>query len=123
MKKAFFITLLFCFLVESANSEIVELKCKPDGNDEYSIELSVDLENRTININSPFPPYEIIAVTDEYITAIQSDDDLGGEVWVQSRTSGRYWRGGVSLFCTDNTCTSQKIRKFSYEGTCKRRLL
>ena len=62
MKKAFFITLLFCFLVESANSEIVELKCKPDGNDEYSIELSVDLENRTININSPFPPLENLKI-------------------------------------------------------------
>ena len=43
------------------------------------------------------------------IAEIDQSRGVGGEIFVMSRSSGKYWRAAVENFCTDSTCSSQEI--------------
>ena len=117
---------LMCFLIfetTSAFGEPIKLKCKPDGLTDFIADLSIDIEKGVLAFGSYPTPYKIVQQSNEYITAFEetNSSEVGGEIWVHNRITGRYLRAGVGIYCNSDgeNCSMQTG---TWEGICKRNL-
>lgn len=85
-------------------------------------DLTIDIENRKLKWG-PWSEYDIIDVSDTYISAYKKPNGVGGEVWVINRVSGAYKRGLVGIYYTAKQQPGDKgsFEAKTYEGRCVKR--
>jgi len=101
----------------SACADPTVLKCvTSDGQD--AADLRIDLERKTMQWGGS--TYNIIHVTDKYISAYEKTaDSVGGEVWVIDRRSGEYKRGCVGMFFgKGETAEQARLTANTFSGRC-----
>ena len=107
-----------------ALAEPLALKCATEDGTPAA-DLIVDISKRTLSW--AHHKYRIISIDDRYISAYQeSDNAVGGEVWVLNRASGEYLRAGVGIFMTRAESEKKepgKLRANTYQGKCVRPML
>ena len=117
------LTLFVLFFSSSVFSEIVELQCKPENSNEWEVEVKISIEEKWMSFGTL--KYKIVSVVNEYVTGVEEtySDRIGGEIWVQNRVSGEYFRAAVANYCT-KTCNAEdlKVNTSSYKGVCKKKL-
>ena len=103
-----------------ANSQT--LKCTTSAG-EPAADLKVDIANHRMSWDAL--DYKITHVTDRYITAIDTkllNTNVGGEVWVLDRLSGKYKRALVVMGCPEATCKDgPRLAALTYFGKCSPR--
>jgi len=110
-------------------AEPLTLKCTTDTGEPVS-DLNIDLDaGKATWGQSPEGKYEIVGVTDKYLTLQQTSrfDDIGGETWVLDRTTGDYERAAVYIACVNlvinGKCSSEKLVARTFLGKCVRPVL
>ena len=93
-------------------------------------DLFVDFQNELIFWGDAISKYEIVGLTEEYITAYKMptetsgktmslDEVVGGEVFVLNRVSGNYIRGSVNMvWVVGEKPGEAKLRGNVYRGKC-----
>ena len=103
-----------------ANSQT--LKCTTAAG-EPAADLKVDIANHRMSWDAL--NYKITHVTDRYITAIDTkplNTNVGGEVWVLDRLSGKYKRALVVMGCPEAACKDgPRLAVLTYFGKCSPR--
>jgi hypothetical protein len=119
-------TLLIGLLVVGpAHSAPLILKCT-DSSGQPVADLQVDLAGREMRWS--ILRYRITQLSDRYISALQltAPSDVGGEVWVLDRVTGRYTRASVAVLATGfsgNQPVNPRLEASTYTGTCKEPVL
>lgn len=98
-------------------AEKIALQCKSSNSDSYTIPIAINTETMTLKYHSHFD-YTLNYVTDDYFHAYNLYPE-GGAILVISRLNGKYWKGGVSTFCSDRTCSDSYKRTDSSTGDCR----
>ena len=110
------------FMSVTAVAEEVILKCVTAEGTQTE-DIVVDLEAKEMRFG--IIRYTILNVTPDYITAFtdQTYGKVGGDIWLLHRATGRYWRGAVGEYCTDEKCTATRPAAHTYTGTCRKNML
>lgn len=124
MRSIVTMVLLVLLPVPFVSAEPITLKCTTD-NGSPAADLIVNVPNRTLSW--AHREYTITFIDERYISAYeQSNDAVGGEVWVFDRNSGEYLRAGVGIFwSTPDAVTKEpgKLTANTYSGKCVRPML
>jgi hypothetical protein len=96
------------------------LQCKT-AEGEKVVDLVVDLPTSTFRWG--MTEYVVRNVTDEYITAVTFRGPVGGEIFVFSRSDGKYERSLVGMMCKDPDCKASILQAEAYSGTCLKKVL
>jgi hypothetical protein len=121
---------LLLFLIPGPTKQLVEgqspasskilLKCTASNGEPVS-DLEIDLAGKRMTWGAF--GYEITSVTNRYISAYETMDGVvGGETWVLDRTTGKYVRAAVALFCDTSSCENQKLGTGAYRGVCAKNI-
>ena len=106
--------------VGSAGAETIRLHCKtPDGIP--TPDLLIDLDSRRLEWG--VFRYAITNVSDTYITGVQIDAGIGGEIFVLDRVNGGVQRASVYLGCVEEICRHSKLTARTFYGKCGRTIL
>jgi hypothetical protein len=105
-----------------ANESRITLNCKADTG-EPTVDLTLNLDAKEMKWGTA-STYLINNISDEYITAslVVPEGHVGGEIWVMSRSSGKYWRANVGMSCKTSKCTSEFMNIAGYQGTCLKKV-
>lgn len=108
---------LIVFAAGHVYGQPVVLKCMTDTGQE-TVNLAIDLKSKTLKWGAT--TYDIIGVTDNYISAYQRPfADVGGEIWVINRNTGYYKRGSVGMtFSEGETEAQARLTGDVYSGRC-----
>ena len=105
------------------------LKCETSVGVEAA-DLFIDYENKLIFWGDALSKYEIVGLTEEYITAYKIltnssgkdmplDSVIGGEVFVLDRATGSYIRSSVKkVWYVGEKPEDAKLREHVYQGKC-----
>lgn len=109
---------IFIFSFSYAQNEI-KLICKTSSGETMSPWI-INFQKKSANLGNHPDAYEIIYMTDEWITMFQRDswNKIGGEIAVLNRLTGEYKRVAISDFCTDRSCQTKKVSNGYYYGVC-----
>jgi hypothetical protein len=117
---------VFFMLMNIASAGTVIFKCTLSDGTPVS-NLEIDIENQKIKWG--FYIYKIRGMTDQYISAYQSDQlttSVGGEVFVFNRITGFYQRATVFIGYSspeDFGKVQGKLTSAVYSGRCNKPLL
>ena len=136
MMKKLLLTFLFCMVGLSGFAEKINLSCKCDSCDKYEIPLKLDLQQKVFTFGiGDIWEYEIRTITERFITTFQTkwrnqEREIGGEIFVLDRETGRYHRAIIDKHCKENyvknngkwECPNIFINSNTLEGECKNKL-
>jgi len=123
MKKINSLVLGLCLTAESMAAPVT-LKCFTDAGRPVT-DLIVDLDAQTLIWGRGFEKYNVINVTENYITAYEIPNiDVGGGVWVLDRRNGKFKRANVGMFMSENQTPEDAVLGADIlSGTCTRQVL
>ena len=98
-------------------AEKIALQCKSSNGSSYTIPIVINTDTMTLKYQGLFD-YTLNHVTDDYYHANRIGTD-GGDILVISRSTGKYWMGGVSTRCTDKTCSDRYKAIDTSVGDCR----
>jgi hypothetical protein len=98
------------------------LQCKTDSGAQAS-RLEMDLEKRTLRWGTS-TEYRITGLTKRFITAVEvrwmgAPREIGNDIWVMNRTTGRYWRASVFQVCAIPSCDQKTVEARTFKGVCR----
>ena len=113
--------LMELLLLPNAFADSVTLKCR-DSDGSKTGDLEIDIGKRQIKWGAY--EYQIVHLTDTYISAYLIQNGVGGEVYVINRITGEYKRGNVGIFYTKEQADAYKpgdegsFEAQIYQGRC-----
>ena len=98
------------------------LQCKTESGAPAS-RLELDLKKRTLRWGIS-TEYRITGLTKHFITAVEvrwmgAPREIGNEIWVMNRATGRYWRASVFEVCAIADCKEKTVEARTFKGTCR----
>lgn len=124
---------LFAFLTaEAAMSVPTKLNCTTESlPNAQTFTIQIYIEKKQLELGDI--PYDIVQISDNYISAIEKSDgtNVGGEVFVINRTTGRFKRAAVYLAATaatflnpaPNPLETAELTAKTFSGTCAKPVL